>query len=99
MTSRSEGCSVSSMEALACNTSVMTTDTGRVAELLSENNAGIIVGKKAYREWRKRIIGVLEGKDVKKLNHSVAEQQFSWPNIASRFIASYKYALQLKYVS
>ena len=99
MVSKSEAGPVVSMEALACDKPIMTTDIGRVAELLSENNVGIIVGKKAYREWRKRIIGVLEGKDVKKLNHSVAERQFSWPNIASRFIASYKYVAGLKYLS
>ena len=99
MVSKSEAGPVISMEALACNQPVMTTDTGRVAELLNENGAGIVVGKKSYHEWQEKIIEILKGKDVPKLDHAVAEQQFSWPNIASRFIASYNYVAKLKYLS
>jgi len=97
MVSKSEAGPVVSMEALACDIPIMTTDTGRVAEVLRENNTGIIVGKKSYKEWKDRIIRVIMGSQIQKLDYALAKQLFSWPNIAFRFINSYKYATRKKY--
>jgi len=97
MVSKSEAGPVSSMEALACNKPVMTTDTGRVAEVLKKNGAGIVVGKSSYKEWENKIMQVIRGEEVPKLDYKIANQYFSWSVIASRFIEAYKYVYQSKY--
>jgi len=83
--SKSEGSSVARMEAMACGLPVFCTDTGNTAEVLKENNAGVIVGIKNFKEWREKMTEILNGGLVKPLDINIVEKYYNWANIAEKF--------------
>lgn len=87
--SKSEAGPVSVMEAMACEVPVFCTETGNTAELLKENNAGLVVGINNYREWKRSLIDVLRGKPIKVLDVAIVKEQYDWNNIAKKFIEIY----------
>jgi glycosyltransferase involved in cell wall biosynthesis len=90
MPSKHEAGPVSSMEALACETPVFSTNTGRVAEILNKYNKGKVVGSRNYKEWKYHLKNYLEGKKIEILDREVAKKYFSWASIAKQFIQLYK---------
>ena len=95
-TSTSEGCSVAVIKAMATGLSIFSTNVGETANILAENNAGILVEPYNYNQWEKELISVLEGKEIKTLERKVAKEYFHWPNIADKFVKVYK---KLSYIS
>lgn len=89
LVSKSEGASVAVMEAMACGLPIFCTDTGNAAEVLKENNAGIVVGITNYKEWKGKLIDYLRGKPVKVLDIDVVKEHYDWKNIAEKFIKIY----------
>ena len=92
--STSEGCSVSVMKAMACNVNIFSTNVGGTANLLEKYQKGVIVSRYNYDEWEKRIVEILEGKQIPILDRETAKQYFHWPNIASKFIEIYNNLLE-----
>ncbi len=88
--SKSEAGPVSVMEAMACRLPVFCTDTGNTAEVLKENNAGMVVGIKNYKEWKSKLIEFLNGKPIKALDLDIVKKHYDWKNIAEKFIEIYK---------
>ena len=89
-TAYSEAGPVTSMEALACETPVFSTNTGRVAEILNKYNRGILVPPYNYEEWTQQLKKFLKGKEIPILERNVAIKYFSWPSIAEKFVNIYK---------
>jgi glycosyltransferase involved in cell wall biosynthesis len=87
--SKSEAGPVVCMEAMASGLPLFCTGTGNIAEVLKENNAGIVVGIKNYKNWKKEIINYLDGKPIKTLDPDFIKEQYDWGNIANKFIAIY----------
>ncbi len=87
--SKSEAGPVSMMEAMACDLPIFCTDTGNTAEVLKENNAGIVVGINNYKDWEKELINYLEGKPIKTVDADVVKEHYDWSNIAEKFIKIY----------
>ena len=87
--SKSEAGPVSVMEAMACGVPVLCTDTGHTAELLKQNNCGIVVDRKDTKEWGKRICGFLEGESVKALDIKLVKHHYEWKNVARRLFDIY----------
>lgn len=91
MSSTSEGCSVASMEAIACGTPVFSTDTGYIAELLQEKGKGYVTGIRDYRQWETALRGFLTGElPVCAYPRDTAYEEFSWPAVAGKFKAAYQ---------
>jgi len=89
--SRSEGASVSIMEAFACELPVFSTKTGQTAELMEEEQVGCLAGIKNYPEWKEKLENILKNKQLPKiLNRDLAKEHYDWENIARRFIKIYK---------
>ena len=84
---------MTSMEALACEVPVFSTNTGRVAEVLSYYNKGIIVRVKDYKQWKNCLIQFIEGRSVEILDRETAYEYFAWPLVARKFIHVYQHVL------
>ncbi|MGA2408326.1 MAG: glycosyltransferase [Bacteroidales bacterium] len=89
LASKSEGASVAVMEAMACGLPIICTDTGNTAEVLKENNAGIVMGIKNYKEWEKELNDYFKGKPIKVLDIEFVKEHYEWKNIARKFAAIY----------
>jgi glycosyltransferase involved in cell wall biosynthesis len=87
--SKGEAGPVVNMEAMACGLPVFCTDTGNTAEVLKENNAGIVVGINNYKEWEEELIDYLNGKPVRALDIDVVKEHYDWANIAVKFVEIY----------
>ena len=74
---------------MACGMPIFCTDTGNTAEVLKENNAGIVVGINNYKEWEEELINYLSGKPVRSLYIEVVKEHYAWKNIAEKFIEIY----------
>lgn len=88
--SKSEAGPVSIMEAMAYGLPIFCTDTGNTAEVLKENNAGIVVGITNYNEWKEKLIEYFKGKPVSTLDIEVVRKYYDWKKIAEKFIKIYK---------
>ena len=95
-TAYSEAGPVTSMEALACETPVFSTNTGRVAEVLNVHNKGMIVRTKDYKQWKECMRKFMEGKPIEILDRETARQYFSWSSVAKKFIHVYQQVLKNK---
>ncbi len=94
--SLSEGASVASMEAMACEVPSFSTDAGATAELLVTEGKGAVVGKRDYREWKIVLEKILASKQtVDILPRRIAGEHYHWPNVATRFLSMYKQVLRL----
>jgi glycosyltransferase involved in cell wall biosynthesis len=90
MTSSSEAGPVVSMEAIACEIPVITTDTGNVSEFLKNENAGIIIDRKDLKNLDIAIKSVLDGEEIRKCGRDRAKEIFDWNVIAKKFISIYR---------
>jgi glycosyltransferase involved in cell wall biosynthesis len=86
-----EGGPVSIIKALACETPVFCTRVEGVDDFIRQQNAGILVDSKNYKEWQNNILKTLDGKIVvKTIDREKAKEVFHWPNVAQRWIEIYK---------
>jgi glycosyltransferase involved in cell wall biosynthesis len=88
--SRAEAGPVVIMEAMACGLPIFSTETGNTAEVLKENNAGILVGITDYNEWKNNIQGFLLDKSIKVLDNEFVKGHYDWKNVAGKFYKIYE---------
>ncbi len=86
----SEGGPVSAMKAIACETPVMSTNIGNVAERMQQNQTGILVGEQDYPRWKSAIQEVLQGKAIKLFDRNEAREQYDWQEVAASFSKVYR---------
>ena len=96
--SASEGGPVSAMKAIACETLVLATESGNVAERMRDNGSGILVGTEAFTQWEHELVRFLDGAFVKKFDRNEAEEHYDWQKIAAQFARIYR-ELSQKYHS
>ena len=91
MSSWSEGGSVATMEAAACQVPVLSTRTGYCSELLEAEGKGLLVGIRDFKQWQRSLDDFLSGRlSIEALGHDVAYDHFSWPSVAKRFYRAYQ---------
>jgi glycosyltransferase involved in cell wall biosynthesis len=95
-TSISEGGPVSTMKAFACEIPVFSTNVGHTAEVMQANNAGVVVEKNRYGQWKRELEDIFRGKKVKILDRETARSHYEWQSIARNFIGVYQ-EVQKKY--
>lgn len=88
--SMSEGGPVSAMKALACETPLLNTDVGNVAESMKKNGSGILVDIDDYHQWREKLEDFLNGAEIKPFDRNEAEDLYDWQNVAAKFSAIYR---------
>jgi len=90
-TATSEGGPVSVMEAFACEVPVFSTKTGNTAELMEQQEAGLLVGNRNYKEWGEELERIFTTSQLPKvLNREIAKKYYDWENIAKKFVAIYR---------
>lgn len=88
--SKAEAGPVVNMEAMACGVPIFCTDTGSTAEVLKENNAGMVVAIHNYKEWKVKLIDFLRGKPIKALDIEVVKEHYDWGDVSRKIINIYK---------
>lgn len=89
--STAEGGPVSVVKAFACEIPVICTRVGGVDDIMARYDAGILVDRYHYNQWKEKLIEVLTGKiKVKPMDREKAKAVFHWPNIAGKFISIYR---------
>lgn len=90
MPSKSEAGPVVSMEAMACNLPILSSNTGRVAEFLKDEGKGCLVEKEKIDRMQVHIEEFLKGKNqIASINREVAMKHFDWNNVSIEFIGIY----------
>jgi glycosyltransferase involved in cell wall biosynthesis len=85
LNSTNEGCPVSVVKALACELPVFTTDVGHTADVLKEEEAGVVVSIYNYNVWEEKLTEILKGKQVITLNRDTAHNHYDWNSISKKF--------------
>lgn len=96
--SKSEAGPVSIMEAMACGLPIFCTDTGNTAEVLKENNVGVVVEINNYKEWEEKLTDFLNDNPIKALDINVVKEHYDWGNVATKFVEIYDHT-GIKYKS
>ena len=90
MPSKSEAGPVVSMEAMACNLPILSSNVGRVAELLQEENIDCIVDKNNIYRMQIYLEEFLSGENkISSLDRKDAMKYFDWRNVSKEFIKIY----------
>jgi len=90
MSSYSEAGPTSTIKALAMEVPVFSTNTGQMAELLCNNDAGIVVPRRAYRVWERELRAIMSGKKVRTLDRNIVKSIYDWPIVAEQYIDLYR---------
>jgi len=69
---------MSTFYAMLMKTQVITTDAGLAAEILKENNCGLIVSPKNYSEWFDAMKYVIKNKEINLINPEILQELFDW---------------------
>lgn len=86
--SLNDGGPMSAWKALAYERPVLNSDIGNVYHFLQENNAGIIVGRRNYKQWEAILKKILHGEiGVNTLPRSRIEALLNWKQCARNYIA------------
>jgi glycosyltransferase involved in cell wall biosynthesis len=97
MSSASEAGPTVTIKALAMEVPVFSTDTGQMAEVLAQHNAGVIVPRKGYRVWEGELAEILRGKQVTVLDRDIVKKIHHWPYVAQQYIELYRELLSEYY--
>jgi glycosyltransferase involved in cell wall biosynthesis len=86
------------LEAMACNTPVITTNIGGNVELFKNNHTGILIEPENSEELLNQIISLVN--DQEKLEEisrlALSEvQKYDWSNIGQKYLDLYKKLLKL----
>lgn len=82
MTSIKEAGPGSTNMAVLYDIPIFSTRTGSTAEILEENNAGLLVDSANYSEWTASLTQFFKGKEIKKLPKDILiERKGAWKNI------------------
>lgn len=95
-TSISEGGPVSVMKAMACELPVVNTDVGNTHEIMEQYEAGIILERKNYYQWKLILEEIMNGKKIPALPRKIVQNHYAWSKIAQHFIEIYQ-QVQNKY--
>ena len=76
MTSKENAVPYASFKAIMMRTPIITTNSGRAAELLNEHKCGITVSTNNYEEWYKAIKYLFDGGEIPIIKNEI--QEFSW---------------------
>lgn len=93
-TSASESGPVSALKAMALEIPIISTDTGIAYNLLSENNAGVILDKNNYNSWPETIKGALQNKNVITVNSQILNQEYGVEKSISQLVYYYQKAIE-----
>jgi glycosyltransferase involved in cell wall biosynthesis len=89
ITSLTEGAPVAAIKAMAMGLPIFTTDTGFVAELLTEHGKGVVVPLDSFDVWLKELRAILGGRQVAVFGRDLARSLLHWPNLASKYLNMY----------
>jgi glycosyltransferase involved in cell wall biosynthesis len=93
-TSGSESGPVSAIKAMALGNPLMSTDTGMAAYLLKQHNAGIILNKKDHSQWAKKIIDVIDRRQIDIIDPLVLEKKYGIENSTKQLVQYYQQAIK-----
>lgn len=94
ISSLQEGFGIVALEALACETPVITTDIVGVADDLEESEAGIVIPPKDTEKLADAMVEILGDVDMQremgKMGRKLVEEKYTWKGIASSMGKLYK---------
>jgi glycosyltransferase involved in cell wall biosynthesis len=89
-TSVSEGGPVAAMKAIACETPVIITDIGNVAEQMRANGSGKLLDPHDYIQWEKVLAGILQGEVPELFPREEGRKLYDWQEIAKKFVETFR---------
>lgn len=92
-----EGLGVVLIEAMACGLPVIGSNIGGIPDIIKDRESGLLFNEKDIDDLSLKILSVIEDEELKNrlsINGSKRAQQFTWTNIASRYIEVYNESLK-----
>jgi glycosyltransferase involved in cell wall biosynthesis len=89
-TSVSEGGPVAAMKAIACDTPIVITDIGNVAEQMRKNGSGKLIDPYNYKQWEKVLADILQGEEIKPFPREEGRSLYDWQAVASKFVETFR---------
>ena len=86
---------LSTFYAMLLKTQVITTDAGLAAEILKENNCGLIVSPKNYNEWFEAMLYVIKEKKINLINPEILEELLDWNVRTKKWYEIFSSAIKL----
>lgn len=93
MTSKANAGPVASYKALLMEVPVLSTNSGKAAEILEANNAGLLVPPFDYNQWRNKLIYALDGKPIQIVNLEKIKHLWNWDYICNQWMNIFHTAL------
>ena len=97
ISSKQEGFGIVALEAMACETPVISTEIVGVAADVKKSNSGIIIPPKDVEKLAKAIIRILKDKDAKAMGingRKLVKEKYTWSGIAKKTEDLYKRVLE-----
>lgn len=97
ISSKQEGFGIVVLEAMACETTVISTEIVGVAEDVKKSNSGIIVPPKNIDKLAKAILKILKSNNIKKMGingRKLVKEKYTWLEIAKTTENLYKMVLE-----
>jgi len=85
MTSLINAGPMSTFYAMLMQCQVITTDAGLAAEILKENDCGIIVPATNYKKWKQAMEYAINGNKIKKMDSAIINNLFNWENRSEKW--------------
>ena len=76
---------MSTFYAMLMQCQVITTDAGLAAEILKENDCGIIVPATNYKKWKQAMEYAINGNKIKKMDSAIINNLFNWENRSEKW--------------
>lgn len=95
MTSLINAGPMSTFYAMLMECQVITTDAGLAAEILKENDCGIIVPATNYKKWKQAMEYAINGNKIKKIDSAIINNLFNWENRSEKWNQIFTNAIKI----
>lgn len=85
-----EGGPVAAMKAIACETPILMSEVGNVAEELRNKKVGKLIDPYNYGEWKEALKALIQGEKIAAYPREEGKRLYDWQAVAKKFVEVYR---------